>query len=118
MAIALRSDVTSSNNAVCLPHWRRVIFKHLFGFLAILCVPVYITSVYLCAITHLWGMVIFDTFAYLFLLALLLLPHFSEGVLAFVAVRSLPQKRTVLSCSSLQACTTSTHESIIIVRIE
>lgn len=78
MAIALRSDVTSSNNAVCLPHWRRLIFKHLFGFLAILCVPVYITSVYLCAIAHLWGMVIFDTLAYLFLLALLLLPHFSD----------------------------------------
>ena len=78
MAIALRSDVTSSNNAVCLPHWRRLIFKHLFGFLAILCVPVYITSVYLCAIAQLWGMVIFDTLAYLCLLALLLLPHFSD----------------------------------------
>lgn len=61
-----------------LSHWRRLIFKRLFWFLAILCVPVYITSVYLCIVANLWGMVIFDTIAYLFLMLLLLYTHFSD----------------------------------------
>ncbi|WP_249195744.1 hypothetical protein [Shewanella sp. M16] len=73
MAISLRRGVTklataSLGTAAALPHWRRLIFERLFGFLAILCVPVYITSVYLCVIADLWFMVVFDTLAYLFLL--------------------------------------------------
>lgn len=39
-----------------LPIWRELIFKRLFGLLAILCVPVYITSVYLCIQMGLVGM--------------------------------------------------------------
>lgn len=31
-----------------LAHWRQIIFRRLFGAMAIICVPVYITSVYLC----------------------------------------------------------------------
>ncbi|MCG9746400.1 HD domain-containing phosphohydrolase [Shewanella sp. Isolate8] len=55
-----------------LPIWRELIFKRLFGLLAILCVPVYITSVYLCIQMGLIGMAAFDTLAYLLLLYILL----------------------------------------------
>ncbi|QYK14729.1 HD domain-containing protein [Shewanella rhizosphaerae] len=55
-----------------LPIWRELIFKRLFGLLAILCVPVYITSVYLCIQMGLVGMAAFDTLAYLLLLYILL----------------------------------------------
>jgi HD-GYP domain-containing protein (c-di-GMP phosphodiesterase class II) len=55
-----------------LPLWRRLIFKRLFGFLALLCVPVYFTSVYLCIKSDLWFMAVFDTFAYGVLLYILL----------------------------------------------
>ncbi|MEL4253517.1 phosphohydrolase [Shewanella xiamenensis] len=76
MARALPSDFARYTSG--LTHWRRVIFKRLFGFLAILCVPVYFTSVYLCIAADLWGMAIFDTFAYFLLVLLLFYPHFSD----------------------------------------
>ncbi|MCU8103276.1 HD domain-containing protein [Shewanella sp. SM101] len=84
MAISLRRGVTklataSLGTAAALPHWRRLIFERLFGFLAILCVPVYITSVYLCVIADLWFMVVFDTLAYLFLLLLLYFPKLADS---------------------------------------
>jgi len=47
-----------------LPVWRRIIFTRLFSVLALLCIPIYITSVYLCIVQNLWGMAIFDTVAY------------------------------------------------------
>ena len=61
-----------------LPLWRRLIFKRLFGFLALLCVPVYFTSVYLCIVSDLWSMAIFDTLAYGVLLYILLSNTLSE----------------------------------------
>ncbi|QYJ99850.1 HD-GYP domain-containing protein [Shewanella psychrotolerans] len=61
-----------------LPLWRRLIFKRLFGFLALLCVPVYLTSVYLCIVGDLWSMAIVDTLAYGLLLYILLSKTLSE----------------------------------------
>ncbi|KZK66140.1 phosphohydrolase [Shewanella baltica] len=84
MAISLRRGVAklataSLGTAAALPHWRRLIFERLFGFLALLCVPVYVTSVYLCVIADLWSMVVFDTLAYLFLLFLLYFPKLADS---------------------------------------
>ncbi|ABM25784.1 hypothetical protein Sputw3181_2967 [Shewanella sp. W3-18-1] len=64
MAISFRRSVTqlataSLGTGAALPHWRRLIFERLFGFLALLCIPVYITSVYLCVIADLWFMAVF-----------------------------------------------------------
>lgn len=61
-----------------LPLWRRLIFDRLFGLLAILCVPVYMTSVYLCIVSNLWSMALFDTVAYGVLLYILLVKSLSE----------------------------------------
>lgn len=90
MAISLRRGVAklataSLGTAAALPHWRRLIFERLFGFLALLCVPVYITSVYLCVIADLWSMVVFDTLAYLFTILLYFLSLLIVRVLAVAA---------------------------------
>ncbi|MCL2917691.1 HD-GYP domain-containing protein [Shewanella litorisediminis] len=61
-----------------LAHWRQIIFRRLFGAMAIICVPVYITSVYLCVKQGLWSMVVVDTLAYLTLIALLLFPELED----------------------------------------
>lgn len=61
-----------------LIHWRMRIFKRLFGVLAVLCIPVYISSVVLCVYVGLWGMVLLDTLVYLVLLAVLFLPELSD----------------------------------------
>ncbi|MEO3681847.1 HD domain-containing phosphohydrolase [Shewanella vesiculosa] len=61
-----------------LPAWRRVIFQRLFSILALLCIPVYITSVYLCVVKNLWGMAIFDTLAYGILLFILFYPRITD----------------------------------------
>ncbi|OEG72397.1 phosphohydrolase [Shewanella colwelliana] len=62
----------SLNDSLTL--WRKQIFSRLFGLLAIFCVPVYFTSVYLCIEQDLWVMALFDTFAYGLLLYILLAP--------------------------------------------
>ncbi|MGI2109187.1 HD-GYP domain-containing protein [Shewanella frigidimarina] len=61
-----------------LPVWRRIIFTRLFSVLALLCIPIYITSVYLCIVQNLWGMAIFDTVAYGVLLYILFYPRISD----------------------------------------
>lgn len=61
-----------------LAHWRQIIFRRLFGAMAIICVPVYITSVYLCVKQGLWSMVVVDTLAYLVLIAMLLFPELED----------------------------------------
>ncbi|AZG73008.1 HD-GYP domain-containing protein [Shewanella livingstonensis] len=61
-----------------LPTWRRVIFKRLFSVLALLSIPLYITSVYLCMVKNLWGMAVFDTAAYAILLFILYYPAISD----------------------------------------
>ncbi|QDF75411.1 MULTISPECIES: HD-GYP domain-containing protein [Shewanella] len=61
-----------------LPVWRELIFKRLFGLLAILCVPVYLSSIYLCIQMGLLSMAAFDTLAYLLLLYILLAKGLSE----------------------------------------
>ncbi|WP_372873291.1 HD-GYP domain-containing protein [Shewanella sp.] len=61
-----------------LAHWRQIIFRRLFGVMAILCIPVYFTSVYLCMKQGFWSMVVVDTLAYLMLLALLLFPELED----------------------------------------
>lgn len=71
--------------------WQRQIFQRLFGLLAVICVPVYVTSVYLCWQLQLWSMIVLDSYCYVLLLVVL----FAER---------LPQYwRYVLGCSlSLQ----------------
>ncbi|MXR67266.1 HD domain-containing protein [Shewanella sp. JBTF-M18] len=75
-----------------LPIWRELIFKRLFGLLAILCVPVYITSVYLCIKMGLVTMAVFDTLAYLILLYIIMARRLKEtaryciGCLMFFAI--------------------------------
>ncbi|WP_392343564.1 HD-GYP domain-containing protein [uncultured Shewanella sp.] len=61
-----------------LPIWRRIIFTRLFSVLALLCIPIYITSVYLCIVQNLWGMALFDTVAYGVLLFILFYPRISD----------------------------------------
>ncbi len=51
-----------------LTFWRRVIFYRIFTLLAIACVPVYFTSVYLCIQADLLSMAVFDTIVYAILL--------------------------------------------------
>lgn len=58
--------------------WRKVIFQRLFGVLAVLCIPVYITSVYLCITEGIWYMAVFDTAAYGVLLIILLFPKMTD----------------------------------------
>ncbi|QSX29071.1 HD-GYP domain-containing protein [Shewanella cyperi] len=65
-------------NASHLPQWRYTIFRRLFGFMAVFCIPVYVTSIYLCIAQGLWAMVIVDTLAYLLLLGLLFFPELSD----------------------------------------
>ncbi|WP_394132081.1 HD-GYP domain-containing protein [Shewanella maritima] len=48
--------------------WRKFIFERVFGGLAIICIPIYLTSVYLCIVSDLWMMAAVDTFAYMILL--------------------------------------------------
>ncbi|MFC0119845.1 HD-GYP domain-containing protein [Pseudoalteromonas xiamenensis] len=54
-----------------LPVWRMQIFRKLFGTLAITCVPVYFTSVYLCIQLGLYSMVVLDTISYAILVYIL-----------------------------------------------
>jgi HD-GYP domain-containing protein (c-di-GMP phosphodiesterase class II) len=61
-----------------LPLWRKVIFYRLFRVLALLCVPVYVTSVYLCIIQGLWPMAVFDTLVYGVLLLILFHPTMAD----------------------------------------
>lgn len=63
-----------------LPSWRKLIFKWLFSGLAILCIPVYFTSVYLCIAMDLWLMAIFDTLVYGILLVIIFHPKLSDKV--------------------------------------
>ena len=51
-----------------LPFWRKVIFNRIFGLLAIACVPVYFTSIYLCIQANLVSMAVFDTLVYAIIL--------------------------------------------------
>ncbi|GAA0782008.1 MULTISPECIES: HD-GYP domain-containing protein [Pseudomonadati] len=52
-----------------LTQWRKTIFERVFTVLALLCFPVYISSVYLCINIGHWDLVVFDTLVYsLFLL--------------------------------------------------
>ncbi|WP_153913534.1 HD-GYP domain-containing protein [Shewanella sp. TC10] len=51
-----------------LVYWRRVLFARIFGMLAIICIPVYVTSVYLCIQADLLAMAVFDTLVYAILL--------------------------------------------------
>nr|WP_241906416.1 HD domain-containing phosphohydrolase [Shewanella sp. 10N.286.51.B7] len=51
-----------------LSYWRRIIFNRIFGLLAIICIPVYFTSVYLCIQSDLLLMAVFDTIVYAILL--------------------------------------------------
>jgi HD-GYP domain-containing protein (c-di-GMP phosphodiesterase class II) len=44
--------------------WRKTVFERIFSILSLICIPVYITSVYLCITMSYWELVIFDTFAY------------------------------------------------------
>ncbi len=74
----MSSDIVINRPDSALNFWRRYIFKRLFGFIAILCIPVYITSVYLCFIANIWSMVIFDTLAYALLLIILFYPRLSD----------------------------------------
>jgi HD-GYP domain-containing protein (c-di-GMP phosphodiesterase class II) len=61
-----------------LPLWRKVIFQRLFRVLALLCVPVYVTSVYLCIVQGLWPMAVFDTLVYGVLLLILFHPNMTD----------------------------------------
>ncbi|MBB1270376.1 HD domain-containing phosphohydrolase [Shewanella sp. SR44-3] len=74
-----------------LPQWRKLVFQRLFSVLAILCVPVYFTSVYLCIVQGIWPMAVFDTLVYGVLLLILFHPSMPDlkrfiigSVLAFV----------------------------------
>ncbi|QBF84526.1 HD domain-containing protein [Shewanella maritima] len=54
-------------------YWRRQIFSRVFRIIAVLCIPVYLTSVYLSVVLGLWSMVVLDTVVYsMFLLAIYL----------------------------------------------
>ncbi|UJF20468.1 HD-GYP domain-containing protein [Shewanella sp. OMA3-2] len=44
--------------------WRKTVFERIFSILSLICIPVYITSVYLCIKMNYWELVIFDTFVY------------------------------------------------------
>lgn len=44
--------------------WRKTVFERIFSILSLICVPVYITSVYLCIKMNYWELAVFDTFAY------------------------------------------------------
>lgn len=49
--------------------WRKTVFERIFSILSLICIPVYITSVYLCIkLDYLW-LVAFDTFVYAALLS-------------------------------------------------
>ncbi|GGI68410.1 HD-GYP domain-containing protein [Shewanella gelidii] len=64
-------DSVNQISDVSIGHWRKLIFKRLFSFLAILCIPVYLTSVYLFAQDNNWLMVALDTVFYMLLLIVL-----------------------------------------------
>ncbi|MBT1443345.1 HD domain-containing protein [Shewanella sp. JM162201] len=72
------SSLTLDEQPADLAHWRQIIFRRMFTVLAIICIPVYFTSVYLCMKQGLWSMVVVDTLAYLTLLALLLFPEIND----------------------------------------
>ena len=50
--------------ASALTDWRKNIFERVFSILALLCFPVYISSVYLCINIKHWDLVVFDTLVY------------------------------------------------------
>ncbi|WP_338592334.1 HD domain-containing phosphohydrolase [Shewanella khirikhana] len=72
------STLSRDEHPTDLAHWRQIIFRRLFGAMAIICIPVYFTSVYLCMKQGFWSMVVVDTLAYLMLLALLLFPELED----------------------------------------
>ncbi|MFC3032664.1 HD-GYP domain-containing protein [Pseudoalteromonas fenneropenaei] len=61
-----------------LPLWRKLIFKRLFGILALICIPVYFTSIYLCWQLGLYAMIVLDTISYAVLVAILYLPNLPD----------------------------------------
>ncbi|CCQ10484.1 Response regulator [Pseudoalteromonas luteoviolacea B = ATCC 29581] len=63
-----------------LPAWRMYIFKKLFGTLALMCIPVYITSVYLCWQLGLISMIVLDTICYSILVYILLSKQLSAKI--------------------------------------
>ncbi|UAL41542.1 HD domain-containing protein [Shewanella inventionis] len=64
MSESLTAQIIQIEPDDALPLWRHTIFMRLFTTLVIICVPVYITSVYLCIEQGIWYMAIFDTIAY------------------------------------------------------
>ncbi|WP_282110462.1 HD-GYP domain-containing protein [Shewanella algicola] len=61
-----------------LPLWRHTIFMRIFTVLAILCIPLYITSVYICIDQGIWFMAIFDTVWYGIMLFIIFYPSLAD----------------------------------------
>ncbi|WP_144208601.1 HD-GYP domain-containing protein [Shewanella donghaensis] len=76
------ADLIEINDSLSV--WRKVIFDKLFGTLAIICIPVYFTSVYLCLEANLWPMAIFDTLVYAVLLTILFKQSISDSQRFFI----------------------------------
>lgn len=57
-----------------LGYWRKKIFLRLFGFLSLVCIPVYFSSVYIFYLSNDWIMIGFDTVCY-FVLLIILMPR-------------------------------------------
>ena len=66
-------EITASSFKSSLGYWRKKIFNRLFGFLALVCIPVYISSVYVFYLENNWTMIGFDTLCY-FILLMILVP--------------------------------------------
>ncbi|MGX9462578.1 HD-GYP domain-containing protein [Shewanella sp. A14] len=84
MTSTLSDQIIQHDPDNALPLWRRVIFMRLFSVLALLCIPVYITSVYLCIVMEIWFMAVFDTIAYGVLLMILFYPKMSDRVRYYI----------------------------------
>ena len=64
MSESLTAQIIQLELDDALPLWRHTIFMRLFKVLAVLCIPLYVTSVYLCIDQGIWYMAVFDTLWY------------------------------------------------------
>ncbi len=67
-------DRSSQALSANLAYWRQKVFQRLFTFLALVCIPVYISSIYVFYLDNNWPMIAFDTLCY-FILLIVLIPN-------------------------------------------
>ncbi len=80
MSSSLAAEIIQLELDDALPVWRHTIFMRLFTILAVICIPVYITSVYFCIEEGIWFMAVFDSLAYGLLLFVLFYPNIPDSM--------------------------------------